>query len=135
MSSSSVFTPGNPTLLRRYVDDVGLPNLARVISAGRSATIEQEPDLNVGAVCPTLLTGVGVDRHGFYTGMRPAPRSYASMTAPVEADPFLGWRSRFKGQEPSTKSAIQASPMMRLAPRSSQRNRRRWSTERAAVVH
>ena len=79
---------GNPTLLRSYVEAGHLPNLARVIESGRSATVEHEPGLYVGAIWPTLLTGVGVDRHGFYTGIRPAPGSYGYIPAAIDADPF-----------------------------------------------
>lgn len=36
----------------------------------------------------TLLTGLGVDRHGCYTGIRPAPFEYHYVPEDVHGDPF-----------------------------------------------
>lgn len=79
---------GNPTLVRRWAAEGHLPNFARALTRGATAEVHHEPGLYVGAVWPTTLTGVGVDRHGCYTGIRPAPFSYDYIAAGPEAEPF-----------------------------------------------
>jgi predicted AlkP superfamily phosphohydrolase/phosphomutase len=79
---------GNPSLVRRFVDSGHLPNLARFIRNGRTCQVANEPGLFVGSLWPTALSGVGVDRHGVYTGIRPGPRSYAYIAESVQADPL-----------------------------------------------
>lgn len=79
---------GNPDLVRRYAGEGHLPHLARVMSSGCTATVEHEPGLYVGSIWPTAFTGLGVDRHGFWTGVRHAPFSYDYVPAGVEGDPF-----------------------------------------------
>lgn len=82
------FDAGNPALVRRWAADGHLPHFARLLTDGASSTVEHEPGLYVGSIWPTAMTGVGVDRHGFYTGIRPAPFSYGYVPAGVDATPF-----------------------------------------------
>ena len=82
------FDAGNPALVRAYAAAGHLPNFARVLSSGATAIVEHEPGLFVGSIWPTALTGVTVARHGFYTGIRPAPFAYHYEAAGVNADPF-----------------------------------------------
>jgi predicted AlkP superfamily phosphohydrolase/phosphomutase len=79
---------GNLALLRSYARAGHLPRIARALDSAACARIEHEPGLFVGSIWPTMLTGTGADRHGFYTGIRPAPRSYDYVVSPVQADPF-----------------------------------------------
>jgi predicted AlkP superfamily phosphohydrolase/phosphomutase len=82
------FDAGNPALVREFVGRGELPNFERVLRHSRSAVVENEAGLFVGAVWPTLLTGLGVDRHGFYTGIRPAPHEYHYIAEGVHGDPL-----------------------------------------------
>ena len=82
------FDAGNPTLVRRWAAEGHLPNFAKALARGATAVMEHEPGLYVGSIWPTAMTGVGVDRHGCYTGIRPAPFSYGYIPAGVDATPF-----------------------------------------------
>lgn len=82
------FDAGSPLLTRKWISEGHLPNFARVLEQGATVDVEHEPGLYVGAIWPTLFTGVGVDRHGFYTGIRPAPFSYGYVAQPPTVDPF-----------------------------------------------
>lgn len=79
---------GNAPLVRSYAGQGHLPNLAHVLATSAMAPIEHEPGLYVGSIWPTAFTGLGVDRHGFFAGVRHAPHSYDDVPDPVHGDPL-----------------------------------------------
>jgi predicted AlkP superfamily phosphohydrolase/phosphomutase len=79
---------GNPAVIRDFVSQGHLPNFAHALASGRTCVIEHEPGLFVGSVWPSAFTGVGVDRHGFFAGIRHAANSYDYIAAGVVGDPF-----------------------------------------------
>lgn len=53
-------------LVRRLASSGSMPNLARLLSDGRTGIIRGEAERFAGAVWPTFYTGQPVDRHGLY---------------------------------------------------------------------
>lgn len=92
------FDAGSPDLVRRWAAEGHLPHFARVLTAGASATVEHEPGVMVGSIWPTTVTGVGVARHGFYTGIRPAPFSYDYVPEAPREEPFWAAVGRSGGR-------------------------------------
>lgn len=82
------FDAGSPALVRELVGRGHLRNFARVLADGAAATVVHEPGMYVGSIWPSAMTGVGVARHGFYTGIRPAPGAYHYVPAGPTADPL-----------------------------------------------
>ncbi len=75
---------GEPALIRRWIDDGSLPELARLCRDGISGAVETLPGFGDGATWPTLVTGVNPARHGRYFRRQLYPRSYRPMLFDID---------------------------------------------------
>ena len=83
---------GDPALVRRWVKEGYLPNLAKLMEGGTSAAIATPPGVLEGAIWPTLLTGAEAATHGMYAYKQIVPGTYdlhiAMMADRLPVPPF-----------------------------------------------
>jgi len=75
----------DPDLVRRYAAEGDMPALARLLATGARARYDNEHGYFVGSVWPTLMTGVPVDEHHWFTGTRFRPEHYDYVPHPLTA--------------------------------------------------
>ena len=69
-------------LVRGWARDGALPTFRELLDTGPSARTRNPTGFVVGAVWPTLATGVGPARHGFYCFRQTKPGAYRETPAP-----------------------------------------------------
>jgi predicted AlkP superfamily phosphohydrolase/phosphomutase len=77
------FDSCTPALVRSMVDGGELPAFASVIARSSASVITHERGYFVGSSWPTMMTGVGVEEHGWATGYRFRPEHYDYVLHPL----------------------------------------------------
>ncbi len=75
-----------PGLIRKWIAEGLLPNLAKIYHTGLSGDVATLPGLGDGATWPTLITGVNPGRHGRYFRRQFEPGSYKGKLFSIETD-------------------------------------------------
>lgn len=84
----------SPVLVRRFVAEGHLPTLGRLLGRSARATLEHEAGYFVGSAWPTMMTGLPVTEHGWYSGTRWLPEAGHYVLHPLTTDPFWAWGHR-----------------------------------------
>ena len=87
----------DPSTARELVAAGRLPAIGEVINAGRTATVVNPRGLYVGALWPTLASGLSPADHGTYCFAQAEPASYAVRTVHPEAFGALPFWEHFDG--------------------------------------
>jgi len=77
-----------PDVVRQFVAGGHLPTIARLLDEGATATLQQEEGYFVGSTWPTMMTGVPVTEHLWYTGTRFRPETYDYVLQEIEPAPL-----------------------------------------------
>jgi predicted AlkP superfamily phosphohydrolase/phosphomutase len=80
-----------PDLVREFAAAGHLPHLERLMATAATAPISHEPGYFVGSVWPTMMTGVPVTEHLWYTGTRFRPEHYDYDLQYIEHPPLWQW--------------------------------------------
>jgi predicted AlkP superfamily phosphohydrolase/phosphomutase len=77
-----------PDVVDDFIAQGYLPNLARLLDSGATASLEQETGYFVGSTWPTMMTGRPIAEHAWYTGTRFRPEQYDYVLQEIESPPI-----------------------------------------------